>query len=118
MTKDQFAWFFFSKALSKVEHYIFDTFYDIKTIMNENEQLLKKKVVDFGSFPTDAPIYNEYFWFIRKTGSDICKEGDDLKNSYIKYNQFYFKLSFCLNSDYFAEESYCLVTRYNSNEID
>ena len=105
--KDEFAKWFYNQAIINIEMYMFDTFYDIEFIMESNKNCIKVEVG--GSYPTDKPIYNTLFWMHRKTGSYIVREGEE--SNYMKHNTTVYKLTFCINSDYFRDEEYVTIER-------
>ena len=104
--KDSFARFIFNES-AKIEMYNFDVFYDIKSIMNTNDEKLRED-----KFPTEKPIFQTYFWFTRNTGTWLCKEEEEtMYKSYENNSTNIFKLEFCLNESYFSNQEYCTITK-------
>lgn len=113
LTKDQFAKWFMDQATKNIELYLFDTFYDINTIMEDNRKFIDKaRAENNNTFPTQEPVYNTLFWFNRKTGSDILRnDQEDIYKTMLENNTNCYQMTFCLNADYFTDQEYCTVTK-------
>jgi hypothetical protein len=113
LNKDQFAKWFMNHASQTIEMYLFDTFYDMNTIMEVNKTCIDKaRIENKNTFPTNEPIYNTLFWFNRKTGSDILRnDQEDIYKTMLENNANCYQLKFCLNADYFTDQEYCTVIK-------
>lgn len=115
LNKDNFAQWFMETVKHNVIHYTFDCFYDIRSIMKGNEDVLEEALQSNNrSFPTERPLYHTFYWFVRDTGTDICEENKpsmELHETYLKNNKYAYELQFCLNSDYFRDEEYCTIKK-------
>lgn len=110
LNKDQFAKWFMTTATESIRMYLFDSMYDIRHIMESNNIALNTHHKDTGS-RTNEPIYNILYWFNRETGSDICNSDEDIYKTYLNNNTNAFKMTFCVNADYFSNESYCTIEK-------
>lgn len=109
LSKDEFARWFISETTA-IRMYIFDSFYDINRIMEENKKVYNEEHKKNNGTPTREPIYNIMYWFRRDTGSDIMTTADSsLYDTYFKNNIKAYKLKFCLNSDYLRGEEFCTI---------
>ncbi len=106
--KDKFSKFIFNQWKKEVKFYNFDIMYDIKNILDTNQKILLEC-----NFETQKPIYVTKFWFLRETGTHICDFAEN--NSTIKLlkdnNKVMYKLTFCINSDYFSNQEYCTIEK-------
>ena len=99
LNQDQFAKFLFEIGL-KIEIHSFDLFYDIRTILNRYKENLGK-----GTKLSRETI----FLFYRSTGFDICFEGSDLFETYVRNNTTAFKVVFTWNCDYWHKENFAVI---------
>ena len=86
---------FFANELLKIENYNFDTFYDIAKIVldlkqNRNSSNSRKKVI------------TNYYFCLRKLGSDLIYINDDNKDTYFERSNHIYEIEICFNSDYFS----------------
>ncbi len=95
----EFADWLFANVLPKVNSYKSDLFHDIARIMAKRNAAMKAGI-------TSEQITDEYYLFVRDTGTWMCQiTGEDrVKDiyAYARQNKWAYHIRFCWNSDYFA----------------
>lgn len=111
LNKNQFAKFIIDESQATIKNYLFDIFYDIRSIMEMN-RIKEKEIL---SEISTKPVYTKCTWYIRENGSYLLLENDsnNLEITYDKNSQKKYILKFCVNSDYFSSLEYCTVKEIN-----